>query len=178
MDVASSPIPELNRLEELQHELEGEFLAEGFEIIEYADASFLRPWSEDPDFLDRLIPFAQANHSGSVYALWRLDDRADLASLPVVVFGDEGGQHVVARTLRELFQLLGHDREIMVDRDEAFFPPFDDDDEPSGGHERYVAWLDERGLSPTHDPDSVVSAAQAELGERFAKWVGRFVTDD
>ncbi|MET7465682.1 hypothetical protein [Nonomuraea sp. NPDC005501] len=49
-----------------------------------------------------MISFAQANSSGSMYAIWRKDDRADLATPPVVALGDEGGIHLVARDVREL----------------------------------------------------------------------------
>jgi hypothetical protein len=110
-----------------------------------------------------------------MYALWRVDDRSDLATLPVVVFGDEGGQHVVARNLRELFQLLGYDSEIHVDWDEAYFYR-DHGQEHRDGHAEYVGWLDQNfGLSPANHPDQIVSAARDELGERFAAWCGPFL---
>ncbi|GHG99421.1 hypothetical protein GCM10018780_26100 [Streptomyces lanatus] len=56
------------------------------------------------NLLDRLIPFAYATHSGSFYALWRCDDRTDLATLPVIFFGDEGDLYVEAANLRELLR--------------------------------------------------------------------------
>jgi hypothetical protein len=43
------------------------------------------------------------------------------ANLPVAVFGDEGGQHVIARHLPALFQLLTFDSEIKVDWDTVYF---------------------------------------------------------
>src|SRR2546430_16116125 len=105
MDAVHSPVPELNLLEELQDQLGPEHCSAGFELTAYGDTSGLEAgWSKAPEFLGRLVPFGQATHSGSFYALWRVDDRADLATLPVVVFGDEGGQHVVARNLRELLR--------------------------------------------------------------------------
>ena len=116
-----SPVAELNSLKNLQDRLGSESFADGFALLEYGDTSGVVGWSADPEFTAKLVPFAQANGSGSFYALWRLDDRADLAALPVVVFGDEGGLHVVARNLRELFQLLGFDSEISVDWDSAYF---------------------------------------------------------
>src|SRR5689334_19351679 len=90
---AYSPVPELNLLKGFQDRVGFEDYAEGFGLTDYNDTSGLRAgWSKDPGFLARLVPFAQANGTGSFYALWRLDDRADLAGLPIVVFGDEGGQ--------------------------------------------------------------------------------------
>lgn len=103
-----------------------------------------------------------------------MDDRADLATLPVVVFGDEGGLSVVARNLRELRQLLGYDCEISVFDDEAYFLRDGyDNDEHSESHREYVGWLAEHfGLAATEEPDSIMQAAQAQFGERFTP-VGR-----
>jgi hypothetical protein len=173
-----SPVEELNLLMALQKRLGFERYADGFGLTEYGNTSGLKSsWSANPEFLARLVPFAQANGSGSMYALWLLDDRPDLASLPVVVFGDEGGQHVVARNLRELFQLLGYDCEISVDFDSAYFYRGEDDWQRDG-HDEYVAWLDQHfRLAPAEDPDAVIAAAQAELGERFATWTAPFLAD-
>jgi hypothetical protein len=90
------------------------------------------------------------------------------------VFGDEGGEYVVARNLRELFQLVAYDAEIMVDENAYFVR--DDDYEQSLCHGEYVAWLDQQfGLRPADDPNAVVKAAQKELGDRFASWIAPFL---
>jgi hypothetical protein len=176
VDTPYSPVPELNLLNDLQDRIGFEAYSEGFGLTEYGDSTGLQAgWSKDPSFLSRLITFAQANCSGSFYALWRVDDRADLATLPVVVFGDEGGEHVVARNLRELFQLLGYGCEITVDQDTAYFYR-DDDDQYRPGHEEYVAWLDEQfGLLAADDADNIIARAQGELGLRFSSWVSAFL---
>ena len=167
-----SPLPELNLLKDFEDRLDS-FYADGFELSEYGRNGFLK----DPELIDRLIPFAQANDSGSLYALWRLDDRPDLATLPIVVLGDEGGIHLVARGLRELFQIIGYDSAIWVDWEEADFGR-DADDEPSTCHAEYVAWLKEHfGLAPADDPNAVMAAAQAEFGERFLRWVAPLIPD-
>ncbi|MGW6023062.1 hypothetical protein [Streptomyces sp. NPDC055099] len=93
--------------------------------------------------LDRLVPFAQATGSGSFYALWRCDDCADLATLPVILFGDEGDLDVVASGLRELLRLLAIDHEWYLSQEER-----DVDEEHSPAHGEYLVWLEERfGLS-------------------------------
>jgi hypothetical protein len=109
MSEAYSPIPELNLLKEFEDRIGPVYYSEGFELRGYGADSGLHTWSEHPEFLSRFIPFAQANHSGSDYALWRCDDRTDLAALPVVLVGDEGHLYVIARDLKELFQLLAID---------------------------------------------------------------------
>jgi len=173
-----SPVPELNDLHALQQRLGFEDYADGFGLTKFGDTSGLTAgWSKDPEFLRDLMPFAQANGTGSFYALWRVDDRGDLAELPVVVFGDEGGQHVVARDLRDLLRLLGFDAEVSVDWDEAYYYR-DDEDEHRPGHDEYVAWLEERfGLDPAADPDAIVEVAQEEYGERFAEWMAFFLPE-
>ncbi|MEV0369586.1 hypothetical protein AB0I10_07140 [Streptomyces sp. NPDC050636] len=172
MSHAFSPVPELNLLKEFEDRLD-DLYADGFDLSEYGRNGFL----EDPELIHRLIPFAQANGSGSLYALWRLDDRPDLATLPIVVLGDEGGIHLVARDLPELFQIIGYDSEIWVDWEDAGFGR-DDDYEPSACHEEYVSWLKEHfGLAPADHPNAVMEAAQAEFGERFLSWVAPLIPD-
>ncbi|MES4904739.1 MULTISPECIES: hypothetical protein [unclassified Streptomyces] len=74
---------------------------------DYDDKKWLDGWLRDPENPDRaeffagLIPFADATGSGSVYALWRCDDRADLTDLPVVFLGDEGDVCSTAQSVKE-----------------------------------------------------------------------------
>ncbi|WP_258018022.1 hypothetical protein [Streptomyces noursei] len=124
---AHSPVPELNLLEELQRRVPAFSLGLDY-LGSFGDTSGIDTWSKDPEFLDRFRSFAVVNASGSRYALWRVDDRSDLATLPVVVFGDEGGIGLVARNLRELFQQLGRDRALYVGDYAAWFDDETDDD--------------------------------------------------
>ncbi|ARF54958.1 hypothetical protein [Streptomyces gilvosporeus] len=184
------PIAELELLRQFEQRDPGGWYAEGFELYgpaEYGRTSGIDTWSKDPQFLHAFLAFATANHSGSIYALWRLDghtdDGTDLATLPVVVFGDEGGVHVVARSLRELFQLLTCDARMWATDECAYFyadeiDEVDEDHEPSRRHPEYVDWLKrEFGLDPVADPDGAIDAAQDELGERFDAWMRRYVDD-
>jgi hypothetical protein len=176
MSTDYSPVPELNLLKEFQDRVGYEQYADGFGLDDWNDTSGLEAgWSKDPDFLSRLLPFARATGGGSFYALWRLDDREELATLPVAVFGDEGGEHIIARDVRELFQLLGFDSEISVSWDSVSFYR-DEDDEHSDHHDDYVAWLDQHfGLAPADDPEAVVEAADDEFGRRFESWKSSFL---
>ncbi|MEU0810824.1 hypothetical protein [Streptomyces sp. NPDC005970] len=159
-----SPVPELNLLKEFENRLGRVWYSEGFELAYGVDAG-LHTWSADPEFLDGFIPFALATHSGSHYALWRCDDRTDLATLPVVFVGDEGDLYVVARNLLELFQLLTIDHETL-DPDLV--------EQHSEGHEEYLTWLHETfGLRPPEDLDALW-AGQKEHDEQFKTWASRF----
>ncbi|MFE0876074.1 hypothetical protein ACFW4X_14610 [Streptomyces smyrnaeus] len=180
MSEAYSPVPELNLLKEFEERLGRCCYSQAVELREFGDLHGVETYSADPEFVGSFLGFACATLSGSDYALWRIDDRADLSSLPVVVFGDEGGIFIVARNVRELFQLLGCDRAIHVWDDCA---EFDEDDqehdrETSPDHDEYVAWLESHfGLAPPSHPNELVHAADEELGAQLASWVERFVQD-
>jgi hypothetical protein len=89
-----------------------------------------------------------------------------------VVFGAEGGHHAVARNLWELLQILAYDCEISVDHDSAYHHRDAGRYRPSRHHEEYLAWLDRHfGLPAADNPDDIVKAAGAELGERCTDWV-------
>ncbi|MGI5201988.1 hypothetical protein ACQEU6_10455 [Spirillospora sp. CA-108201] len=172
----SSPVPELSLLAELERRLEGEFISDGFELFEFGEPKH-DGWSDAREFVEAVLPFAQANGSGSFYAMWRIDDRADLATLPIVVFGDEGGVHVTSRNLRDLFRQLASDRPLYVDWSDAYFGEYEgyhrERDGAPEAHQAYVAWLDQHfGLGPASDPNELVEAAQKDFGARFETWLG------
>ncbi|MFE5211945.1 hypothetical protein [Streptomyces sp. NPDC056600] len=171
---AFASIPELRLLKEFEEGLGRRvYYASGFEAAEASAADELCTWSEDPEFLDRFLPFGMANGSGSGYALWRCDGREDLGSLPVVLVGDEGDLYVVARNLRELFQLLALDREPYGEY--GFLAPGDADEEHRQAHQEFVTWLNETfGLGPVADVDAQW-AARKEHDDRFQAWASRFV---
>ena len=165
--------PALATLLAFQNQAPG-YYSECFELL-VDDKGGLKSWSEDPAFLERLLPFAQANGSGSFYALWVEGDSADTSAMPVVVFGDEGGVHLVAEDVGGLLQILGFDAEPMIDLDEVtYYRP--DDALDNERRADYVAWLSrELGLAPASDPAALVSAAQARHKAAFDAWFGQYV---
>lgn len=172
MSEAYSPIPELNLLKEFEERIGPVYYSDGFELREYGADAGLATWSEHPEFLSRFIPFAQATGSGSDYALWRCDDRTDLATLPVVLVGDEGDLYVVARSLRELFRLLAIDSEPVSAV--GFLEP-ESGEEHSEGHQEFLSWLDRHfGLGPPEDLHALW-AARKEYDDRFRAWASRFI---
>lgn len=182
MSDAYSPVPELNLLKQLEGRIGGGNISVGFHLGEFGRTVGIDTWSKDPAFLDSFHSFANANASGSIYAIWRVDDRTDLANLPVVVFGDEGGIGLVARNLRELFRQLACDKALYVG---DFDAGFDDEDDPEekdqeyDHHAEYVTWLEQHfGLVPAENPNALVTAAEKQFAARFANWVGRFVDDE
>ncbi|NBE54724.1 hypothetical protein [Streptomyces boluensis] len=181
MSDAYSPVPELNLLREFDAGLD-DYFSQGFELSEYGDSRGVDTWSDDPEFLGRFRVFANANGSGSLYAIWRVDDREDLADLPIVAFGDEGGVHLAARDLRALFQLLACDRYVYVFHEGLSLSDEERDRAKGRGsgeaNRRYVTWLKQHfGLDPAEDPDDIVLAAEEEYAERFVAWMDRYVED-
>ena len=135
--------------------------------------SGISSWSEDPAFLSRIFPFATATGSGSMYALW--DNGAPSDSMPVLVFGDEGGVHIVAKNALELMQLLTYDVEISVDFDSAYFYKPDDHDNESEFAEEYKEWLKTSfGVDPVTEPDDIINAAQEQYKESFDTWFSQY----
>lgn len=150
--------------------------AEGFRLI-YDDKSGIASWSSDPAFLDRLMPFAQANCSGSIYALWDEPDAGrPLNKMPVVVFGDEGGCHVVAENMAQLMRLLTCDTEISVDEEEAYFYKYDEE-EMSEHAATFKHWLAVHFQLPAiPDPAALVQQAQQKHKEAFDRWMAGYYT--
>ncbi|HEX6361033.1 hypothetical protein [Actinophytocola sp.] len=164
-----SPVAELNQLKAFADGLGRVEFSDGFELAEFGMDAGLHTWSDHPDFVSAFIPFAQATPSGSSYALWRCDDRTDLATLPVVFVGDEGDLYVVACDVREFLQLLAIDSEFL---DPASV------EEHSEGHEAYLAWLDQNfGLAAPANMDEL-STEDKVLNERFRTWARPFVDLD
>ncbi|MCE0534159.1 hypothetical protein LWF15_01430 [Kineosporia rhizophila] len=167
-----SPVPELNALWDFQAVHGSESYAQGFGLYEeFGDREDLAPgWSDADAFHARLKSFARATGGGSMYALWQAED----GSSPVVVFGDEGGIHVVATDVRDLFRILTFDVEPMVDWDGVSFYKDEEYDEPSPSHDEFVAWLETQGLQPIDDADSLVKVAQERYEPSFRAWIDQF----
>jgi len=152
------------------------FFSEGFELAD-DDKGAIKNWSSDSAFFDRLCPIGMANFSRSMYALW-LENEGDLATAPVVVFGDEGGVHVVAEDIVSLLRILTFDTEPMNDDEKVFYYRDEDDYEPSDRAADYVAWLakhvEQKPVSGADEVEELVKAAQKRFAKPFATWMKRY----
>lgn len=177
LGVSELPIA-LEKLIHFQNEqFDFECYSQGFGLM-IDDKSGIESWSEDEEFLSKLLPFAQANGSGSIYAFWNDGSSEDLGKLPVVVFGDEGGVHVVAENLLSLMQLLTVDSEISVYHDEAYFYKDEDDYEESEGHGTYVSWLKENfNLDPISKTEDLIRHAQKKHKPDFDAWLKNYYSE-
>lgn len=151
--------------------------AQGFYLL-VDNKSGLKSWSEDTAFLDPLMPFAQANGSGSFYALWDEGTGKELNEMPVIVFGDEGGIHVVAENILQLMRLLTYDTEIYVDHTSTYFYK-DGEEEESEYGDSYRAWLKEHfRQDPIDDPARIIETAQKKYKSSFDNWIKPFFNDE
>ncbi|MDO4434007.1 MAG: SMI1/KNR4 family protein [Alysiella sp.] len=176
------PIPvELRRLVEFQaDESDFEQFSQGFGIWEADFYGGLKEgWSDNPEFLGKLYPFAQANGSGSTYAIWDDGEGYPMGDMPVVVFGDEGGQWVVANHFGAFLQLLTFDTEISVDWNSCFFYKDEEGYEENPDAEKFRQWFSEyQGYLPTVESNehaaAILADAQANHQQKFNEWLGRF----
>lgn len=168
---------ELLKLCEFQEATGFEELSNGFSLSE-ADETGLSAWCESKAFLDCVIEFAQANGSGSIYALWLAEPKGELSKQPVIVLGDEGGAHVVAENLKDFLRLLTLDMEPMVDWDEVSFYRDGDDYEPSEDREEYIEWLEHTfSLKPVKSADEILKSVRKKYDKKFRQWASKFIED-
>jgi hypothetical protein len=154
-----------------------DYYSESFELI-IGDKYELRTFSKEPAFLNRLFPFAQADNNGSLYAFW-LEKGQDLNTAPIVVFGSDGGYHVVASNLRSLLRLLSLDVEPMVDEDGVYYYKDEENYEPSLYSRKFKKWLREycflSPISTNFVAEQLVEEAQDLYQELFLLWMAPFL---
>ena len=162
----------LIKLLEFEHD-QSDYFSSGFELVD-DDKTCVKTWSENLEFLGSFFPIGQANGSGSTYAIWCRS--GELASSPIVIFGDEGGIHIVAENLMELLRILTLDIEPIVDLDSFFYP--EDVQERSARAADDVKWIESRyQLKPVAGAQEVmerVSLAQKRHGGEFRDWLQKY----
>lgn len=72
------------------------FYSSGFEL-NVIEKYGLKTYSEDLQFLNSILEFANADATGSSYGFWLRDKKENLKESPIVIFGSEGGYHIVAK---------------------------------------------------------------------------------
>ncbi len=171
----------LAKLVAFQNDVGAEMFAEGF-VLETDDKGLFKTFcgsdgepiaskASQKKFLEALSPIATANGTGSVYAAWNDGKAKRVEDMPVVIFGDEGGVHVVAENLEGLLAIVAGDVEPMVDFDEvSYFKTPDHEPQPESG--AYRKWLaDTVGVKAPPKPDAIVKKAQKRYAKAFKTWL-------
>jgi hypothetical protein len=174
-----SPIPTLNKLLAFEKRYGAENYAESFAIHKKfdddEDSGLTSGWTKDREFLKRVYPFARATGGGSFYAVWQANEGDDLSKSPIIVFGDEGGEHVVAQNMDDLLRVLAYDVEPSIDHDKVYFYK-EKGHKGSDEHRAFRKWLkSEFSIEKTSHPDEIVKAAQKKHGAAFGAWKKRFL---
>ncbi|MHC5202618.1 SMI1/KNR4 family protein [Myroides sp. LJL119] len=140
--------------------------------------------SNDSDFINSFIPFADADANGSVYAFWIRDNKQKAVdNMPIVIFGDEGGVFPVANNLQELLQIAAYDVEPSVFEDEFNFPDkeiLEEDGEyfATEFNKEYLDWLrKEAKLKPIlviEGIDKIVALAQKNFGTELEEFIQKY----
>jgi hypothetical protein len=181
---AYSPVLVLNQLHAFQQKHGYDGFNPGFSLIAFDDDSQLSGWSRDPQFLRALYPFARANGGRSFYAIWQMSPGQNLSRSPVVLFGDDGTEHVVARNARELISLvtLETDTEDDAEPDEDFsaFTRPGSGYSPYRTHSNFAAWVEQN--SPrvhNNDPEAgneiIIKRAQQQYEPAFKRWKVKYL---
>lgn len=162
---------------------------DGFELYENDQNSGLKAgWSDNPEFLSHMFSFAQANHSGSIYALWKKTDNLSIEEMPVVLFGDEGGQLVIAENCNQFMQLLSSCAEVYIDSDysDSNFPygknyisfyPKEYEEEDLESVNKFIKWVENvtglKSLS-AQEAQNLSLEVQKKLQPAFDQWIEKF----
>ncbi len=167
---------DLIKLYGFEQEYGVESYSECFGLTITEDKTGIKTWSEEEEFYNSFIEFAGANGSGSSYAYWLIDK--DLNNCPIVVFGDEGGVHIVAENTQKLIQLLTFDTEISVDFDKAYFYQDEEYYEESENKEEFRNWVKEEfgldAVESNEEADEIVAQAQKIYKKKFNEFLLKF----
>ncbi|AWK05920.1 hypothetical protein HYN56_17490 [Flavobacterium crocinum] len=170
-------IPEdLVKLYEFQKEYGSETYSECFGLLMINDKTGIKTWSEEEEFYNSFIEFAGANGSGSSYAYWLIDD--DLNNCPIVVFGDEGGIHVVAENIRKLIHLLTLDTEISVDFDYCYFYKDEEYYSENENKEEFHEWVKREfnlnAIESNEETEVIINEAKEKYKTKLNDFLTKF----
>lgn len=156
----------------------GKYFSEGFELASSKKDFGICSWSNETGFITKLIPFAQADATGSFYSVWLTDE--DLEKCPILVFGSEGGVHLVANNLNQLLRLISYDCEPMVDFEGVTFSRDINDYEASPMNDEYKRILTELGIQPIAEALEVtelINTVQNTYETKFSEWLKKYIPE-
>lgn len=169
---------DLERLLEFEKEYGRGTYADGF-YLDVIDKTGLRTYAEEESFLHAFIEFAQANASGSTYAIWVINEKLDRC--PIVVFGDEGGIHLVAKNTEEFIRLLSYDVEITVGWESAYFYKSENNSDESEHKSIFLQWIKTViGVTPIttdQEADLIIRAANDQFADSLYDFLIKYDID-
>jgi hypothetical protein len=159
--------------------------AQWFFLRKEETSDFLSSWCDiealQTEFCKQIYPFAVANSTGSTYAFWDNGIETNLNKMPILIFGDEGGLHLVAKNILTLLEQLTFDTEIIVYEEEIYFSDDKDDEdymESLYADEFKVFVKQQFAIEPINDPNKLIEDAQNELQKSFDEWYAKYQSKD
>ncbi|GAQ14226.1 MULTISPECIES: cell wall assembly protein [Myroides] len=148
------------------------------------DPGIIESISEEEEFVNSFVPFAEANSTGSIFAFW-VQDKAvkSLDNCPIVVFGDEGGVFIVAKNIKELLQISAYDVEAVVFMEEFYFPDKEElieegEFDAAEFNKEFLDWLrTDAKLKPIltiEAIDEVIANAQDQFADELEQFIAKF----
>lgn len=169
---------DLEKLFEFESEYGAESYAESF-YLNIFDKTGLKTYSTQESFLLSFIEFATATASGSIYAIWVINENLDIC--PIVVFGDEGGIHLVAKNTKEFIRLLSYDTEIMVTGESAWFYKSGISDNQRKNRRAFLHWIKANfGMEPIETDDEanlIIKAAKDKFANSLYDFLIKYDID-
>ena len=155
--------------------------AQWFFLRKEKSSDFLSSWCDiealQTEFCSQIYPFAVANSTGSTYAFWDNGIETELNKMPILIFGDEGGLHPVAKNILALLEQLTFDREIIVYEEEVYFSDDNDDEDYTESlyADEFMAFVKKQfAIEPTEDLNKLIENAQNSLKKSFDEWYAKY----
>lgn len=159
--------------------------AQFFFLRKEESSDFLSSWCDiealQAEFCSHIYPFAVANSTGSTYTFWDNGIETELNKMPILVFGDEGGLHLVAKNILVLLEQLTFDTEIYVYQDEVYFLTDKDDDDYTESlyADEFKAFVKKHfNIDPTNDANKLIDDTQNSLKISFNDWYDKYQIKD
>ena len=149
---------------DFQDKFGAESYVAGFGLLQDDKCGLQYGWSDNNDFLNALMPFAQAGE-GSIYCLWDNGTSQELNQMPIVYFDSEGdGETIIARNFLEFLQVL------LLEDDKSEWKP-----EHYPEFKQFVTYLFESlKLEISQNTDAIVIACKP-FQENFDTWKNQYL---
>jgi len=144
-----SPHPLPNTLVELIKfidQYKGESFADSFYLNDDIEEDFFESWLDNgetdaekrKEYAEHMLVFANADGTGSSYAMWIQEGNTNLEEAPIIFYGSEGEIEIVAQNLKELIKILSWGTEAI-----GFYHYADNDDDDED-YDYYKQFLEYR----------------------------------
>jgi len=124
----------------------GESFADSFYLNDDIEEDFFESWLDNgetdakkrKEYAEHMLVFANADGTGSSYAMWIEENNTNLEEAPIIFYGSEGEIEIVAQNLKELIKILSWGTEAIG------FYHYADNDDNDEDYDYYKQFLEYR----------------------------------